>query len=168
MAVSRDLERHSAEIPGYTAIGITGNHVEITKFSSESDEGYRSISGEIMRWVGEIRKARDDNEQNSLVLVHSSAQSFSPYGRELSLPAQQNSQSSLGEVATQPSNRSLNRRQPRGVGSQSRQGQRSILDGQQVLSRPTQLGTETIGPINISNPGSVVSGNIFHGPVRFG
>lgn len=155
-------------MPGYTAIGITGNHVEITKFSSESDEGYRSISGEIMRWVGEIRKARDDNEQNSLALVHSSAQSFSPYGRELSLPAQQNSQSSLGEVATQPSNRSLNRRQPRRVWSQSRQGQRSTLDGQQVLSRPTQLGTETIGPINISNPGFVVSGNTFHGHVRFG
>lgn len=45
------VPKDSAILPGYIPIGIHSNHMEMTKFDSEDDPGFRAITGELRRWI---------------------------------------------------------------------------------------------------------------------
>lgn len=45
----------SAILPMYISIGIHSNHMEIAKFVSEDDPGFISVTGELCRWVKELK-----------------------------------------------------------------------------------------------------------------
>lgn len=45
---------HSAILPAHNRVGIHANHEDMTKFSSESERGFQSISGELWGWVDDI------------------------------------------------------------------------------------------------------------------
>ncbi|KAF2741827.1 hypothetical protein M011DRAFT_413767, partial [Sporormia fimetaria CBS 119925] len=51
------VPKHSAILSSYNAIGIHSNHMDMTKFSDTSDPGYRSVTGELRRWVKELARA---------------------------------------------------------------------------------------------------------------
>ncbi|KAF7510444.1 hypothetical protein GJ744_006723 [Endocarpon pusillum] len=45
---------HSAILPAYVSIGIHSNHMDMTKFETEDDPGFISVTGELRRWVKEL------------------------------------------------------------------------------------------------------------------
>ncbi|ERF73050.1 hypothetical protein EPUS_08614 [Endocarpon pusillum Z07020] len=45
---------HSAILPAYVSIGIHSNHMGMTKFETEDDPGFISVTGELRRWVKEL------------------------------------------------------------------------------------------------------------------
>ncbi|KAL9090850.1 MAG: hypothetical protein Q9165_005058 [Trypethelium subeluteriae] len=47
----------SAILPGYIPIGIHANHMDMTKFISADDAGFRAVVGELHRWVKALRPA---------------------------------------------------------------------------------------------------------------
>lgn len=49
------VPRHSAILPRYNNQGIHANHVNMTKFSSPEDQGYRSIRDQLLIWAMEIK-----------------------------------------------------------------------------------------------------------------
>ncbi|OCL01598.1 hypothetical protein AOQ84DRAFT_401722 [Glonium stellatum] len=51
---SRVVPSHSAILPGYIPIGIRANHMDMTKFESEDDPGFKAVAGEIRRWNGNL------------------------------------------------------------------------------------------------------------------
>jgi hypothetical protein len=56
------VPKHSAILPAYNSIGIHANHMDMTKFSNSEDNGYRSVSTEILRWVRDIIKSSDQSQ----------------------------------------------------------------------------------------------------------
>ena len=55
------MPQDSAILPGYIAIGIRANHMDMTKFDSTDDTGFLAIYGELRRWIKEIsQKAAHD------------------------------------------------------------------------------------------------------------
>ena len=48
------VPKHSAILPGYTAIGIHKDHREMARFIGEDDPGFISVLGELQRWSKEI------------------------------------------------------------------------------------------------------------------
>ena len=46
---------NSAILPAYTSIGIHNNHMGMTKFEAEDDPGFKSVAGELQRWVKELK-----------------------------------------------------------------------------------------------------------------
>lgn len=55
VGIGEVVPKHSAIIPGYTAIGIHKDHREMVRFAIEDDPGFVSIVGELHRWVKEIK-----------------------------------------------------------------------------------------------------------------
>ncbi|KAK7946915.1 uncharacterized protein PG986_011236 [Apiospora aurea] len=49
------VSKTSAILHGYTAIGIHSNHRDMVRFSSPDDLGFLSITGELKRWIGDLR-----------------------------------------------------------------------------------------------------------------
>ena len=41
----------SAILPAYISIGIHSNHMDMTRFESQDDPGYISVTGELRRWI---------------------------------------------------------------------------------------------------------------------
>lgn len=56
------VPKHSATLPQYNAISIHANHMDMVRFSSKEDSGYRAVTGEIRRWLKVIR-TRNDTER---------------------------------------------------------------------------------------------------------
>ncbi|KAG9229223.1 Alpha/Beta hydrolase protein, partial [Amylocarpus encephaloides] len=54
--VGEIVPKHSAILPGYNSIPIHANHMDMTKFPDDEDEGYLAVSTEIMRWVRAIQR----------------------------------------------------------------------------------------------------------------
>jgi protein SERAC1 len=57
------VPKHSAILAAYPNRGIHANHMDMTKFSSPQDAGYIAVSGQLWRWVKEIKavlKAAED------------------------------------------------------------------------------------------------------------
>ncbi|MCJ1264720.1 hypothetical protein MMC22_004595 [Lobaria immixta] len=48
------VPKNSAILPAYTSVGIHDNHTGMTKFEFEDDPGFKSVSGELQRWVKEL------------------------------------------------------------------------------------------------------------------
>ena len=46
---------HSAILSAYMSIGIHNDHMGMTKFESEGDPGFVSVTGELQRWVKELK-----------------------------------------------------------------------------------------------------------------
>lgn len=57
VAAGQVVSRNSAELLGYPAISIRGNHVTMTKFKDEDDQGFRSVYGELQRWAKDFCNA---------------------------------------------------------------------------------------------------------------
>ncbi|KAK4450166.1 Alpha/Beta hydrolase protein [Podospora aff. communis PSN243] len=55
--VGEIVPKHSAILPAYNSIGIYANHMDMARFTDEEDQGYLSVSTELMRWVKAIQKA---------------------------------------------------------------------------------------------------------------
>ncbi|KAG8411882.1 hypothetical protein J3458_015177 [Metarhizium acridum] len=53
--VGKVVPKNSATLEGYNAISIHANHSDMVKFSSEDDNGYRRVLGELDRWYKWIR-----------------------------------------------------------------------------------------------------------------
>ncbi|MCJ1263639.1 hypothetical protein MMC22_003509 [Lobaria immixta] len=49
------VPKNSAILPAYTSIGIHDNHMGMTKFEAEDDPGFKSVAGELQRWVRELK-----------------------------------------------------------------------------------------------------------------
>lgn len=46
---------NSAILPAYISIGIHSNPMGMTKFESEHDQGILSVTGELRRWIKDLR-----------------------------------------------------------------------------------------------------------------
>ncbi|KAL3957314.1 hypothetical protein ACCO45_007892 [Purpureocillium lilacinum] len=62
------VDKGSATMEGYTAATIHGNHMNMVKFASDQENGFKRLLGEIQRWVepihvesSESQDRRDDN-----------------------------------------------------------------------------------------------------------
>lgn len=55
IGVGKVVPMYSAILPAYAKIGIYSNHMNMTKFEDEDDPGFISVSGELRRWVKELR-----------------------------------------------------------------------------------------------------------------
>ncbi len=42
-------------LPGYTAIGIHSNHMNMAKFGSADDPGFQAVCGQLKRWMEDIK-----------------------------------------------------------------------------------------------------------------
>lgn len=49
------VPKHSATLPGYSAIGIHRDHRAMARFTGKDDPGFISVSGELRRWADEIK-----------------------------------------------------------------------------------------------------------------
>ncbi|KAH7397431.1 hypothetical protein BKA66DRAFT_454343 [Pyrenochaeta sp. MPI-SDFR-AT-0127] len=56
--IGKVVEEHQAKIMGYSSYGIHANHMNMTKFSSAEDNGYKTIRREIRRWMKIIGEQR--------------------------------------------------------------------------------------------------------------
>ncbi|KFG80287.1 hypothetical protein MANI_027426 [Metarhizium anisopliae] len=54
LGVGQVVPKDSAIIPGYTSIGIHGNHMDMTKFEDSNDAGFVAVAGELSRWCEEV------------------------------------------------------------------------------------------------------------------
>lgn len=48
------MPKHSATLPGYTAIGIHSNHRDMARFATDEDPGFISVVCELQRWAKDI------------------------------------------------------------------------------------------------------------------
>jgi len=55
--VGEIVPKHSAILSAYNSIGIHANHMDMARFTDEEDQGYLSVSTELLRWVRAIQKA---------------------------------------------------------------------------------------------------------------
>ncbi|KAI0552967.1 hypothetical protein F4679DRAFT_581058 [Xylaria curta] len=56
------VPQHSAIIPGYIPIGIHSNHLDMCRFETADDPGFKSIYGELRRWINEIATTGSSQE----------------------------------------------------------------------------------------------------------
>lgn len=56
-AIGVVVPKHSAILPGYTAIGIHKDHREMARFTGADDPGFISVSGELQRWATAIKSS---------------------------------------------------------------------------------------------------------------
>ncbi|KAI9697680.1 MAG: hypothetical protein M1836_004630 [Candelina mexicana] len=61
IGVGEIVPKHSAILSAYDNRGIHANHMDMTKFSSADDAGYRAVSDQLWLWVNEIE---DEFRQN--------------------------------------------------------------------------------------------------------
>jgi len=55
------VSKDSATIEGYNSFSIYANHRDMTKFTSAEDTGFRRLRGELVRWEGQTRLARNSH-----------------------------------------------------------------------------------------------------------
>ncbi|KGO49096.1 hypothetical protein PEXP_011450 [Penicillium expansum] len=51
--VGKVVCKESATLDGYNSIGIHANHSDMVKFASKEENGYKSLLGELQRWMNE-------------------------------------------------------------------------------------------------------------------
>ena len=49
------VSKESATLEGYNSISIRANHINMVKFGSAEDNGFKRLLGELMRWDEQIR-----------------------------------------------------------------------------------------------------------------
>lgn len=45
------VSKQSATIEGYTSVSVHANHIDMVKFRSEHDNGFKRLAGDLMRWA---------------------------------------------------------------------------------------------------------------------
>jgi hypothetical protein len=50
------VEKRSAILPRYQCRGIHANHVDMTKFKDEKDDGYQFVVDQVSGWVSELEE----------------------------------------------------------------------------------------------------------------
>ncbi|KAI9736938.1 MAG: hypothetical protein M1835_003291 [Candelina submexicana] len=63
IGVGEIVPKHSAILSAYGNCGIHANHMDMTKFSSANDAGYRAVSGQLWLWVNEIEEELQQNKE---------------------------------------------------------------------------------------------------------
>jgi len=53
--VGKVVSKESATLEGYNSISIHANHINMVKFGSAEDNGFKRLLGELMRWEEQIR-----------------------------------------------------------------------------------------------------------------
>jgi protein SERAC1 len=53
--VGKVVSKESATLEGYNSISIHANHIDMVKFVSAEDNGFKRLLGELMRWEAQIR-----------------------------------------------------------------------------------------------------------------
>jgi hypothetical protein len=48
------VPQHSAVLPGYNSVGIHKNHIDMCKFESPDDSGYRAVASQLWIWANNI------------------------------------------------------------------------------------------------------------------
>lgn len=65
--VGHIVPRHSAILSRYNNQGIYANHVDMTRFASRMDQGYRNICGQLRIWALEIEGAGSGGAQQPIL-----------------------------------------------------------------------------------------------------
>jgi hypothetical protein len=65
-AIGVVVPKHSAILPGYTAIGIHKDHREMVRFTGADDPGFISVLGELQRWTKEIKASHIELERGGV------------------------------------------------------------------------------------------------------
>ncbi|KAH6842448.1 hypothetical protein B0I37DRAFT_329709 [Chaetomium sp. MPI-CAGE-AT-0009] len=65
------VPQDSAILPGYIPIGIHGNHMDMTKFTSLDDPGFVAVCGELRRWIKDMSAAAERRRDRSTLLSNS-------------------------------------------------------------------------------------------------
>ncbi|KAJ5972954.1 uncharacterized protein N7479_002872 [Penicillium vulpinum] len=77
----------SATLDGYNSISIHANHSDMVKFASKEDNGYKSLLGELQRWMSENSDDPGSDtgtgENNDSTVVESSPSVFNNYANGL-------------------------------------------------------------------------------------
>ncbi|KAI9781444.1 MAG: hypothetical protein M1839_006038 [Geoglossum umbratile] len=171
------VPKHSAILPAYNSIGIHANHMDMTKFSSDEDQGYLSVSTEILRWVRMIQKASQQ----------ASPAAPAQYAGMLPAPSSNiASPSNMGYLKQQQQPQALSTYQQPLYGGHSTEQQSAPMYGGQSLP-PCEQGPQPqtnssapqvyqganviSGNVNNFGGGKVIQGNNFQissqGPVTF-
>jgi protein SERAC1 len=48
----------SAILPAYPHIGISKNHMDMTRFSSRDDQGFLDITSDLRRWMKQVEEVQ--------------------------------------------------------------------------------------------------------------
>lgn len=56
--VGKVVAKDSATFAGYNPISIHANHIDMVKFASAEDNGYKRVLGELTRWKAELQSSR--------------------------------------------------------------------------------------------------------------
>ncbi|CAI4216051.1 unnamed protein product [Parascedosporium putredinis] len=54
--VGQVVPQHSAILPGYIPIGIRANHMDMVRFSSTDDAGFKAVCSELRRWIKGVHR----------------------------------------------------------------------------------------------------------------
>ncbi|KAJ3568959.1 hypothetical protein NPX13_g6245 [Xylaria arbuscula] len=65
-AVGRVVERESATIAGWPKHSIRANHMDMVRFAASDDDGYQQISGELKRWVQQVKDGLENERRDCL------------------------------------------------------------------------------------------------------
>jgi hypothetical protein len=68
------VPQDSAILPGYIAIGIRDNHMDMARFVSTDDPGFVAVCGELRRWVKGLGAVRNGPESRPVTGQHTSNQ----------------------------------------------------------------------------------------------
>lgn len=56
--VGEVVPKNSAILPSYNSIGIHNNHMDMTEFRSEDDDGFTQVAGELRRCLKKLEEKR--------------------------------------------------------------------------------------------------------------
>lgn len=56
------VDKNSAKLGGFSRIGIHANHMNVTKYASPDDVGYKRVKQEILRWLAGLQLEDDQKE----------------------------------------------------------------------------------------------------------
>jgi hypothetical protein len=59
----------SAILPAYPHIGISKNHMDMTRFSSRDDQGFLDVTSDLRRWMKQVEKVQGTQHQPIPVIM---------------------------------------------------------------------------------------------------
>jgi protein SERAC1 len=63
------VEKDSATLPEYTKIGIRANHMDMTKFGGNMDQGFIDVCSELRRWIRGLDQPTPSSKSFSVWLL---------------------------------------------------------------------------------------------------
>ncbi|KAK1772209.1 hypothetical protein QBC33DRAFT_520561 [Phialemonium atrogriseum] len=87
------VAKSSATIPGYIAIGIHSNHMDMVRFPTQNDPGFVSVAGELRRWVMDMDPSLDSKDISMSLDSKDRSMSLDSKDRSMSLDSTDRSMS---------------------------------------------------------------------------